>query len=113
MNAFLEKMSLGAKIVRRSLKILPKKKKKIKLVYFSHVPDADSNETLIVRYRFTNAVYFAVNGQRTFDNRFVLARPDSKKDIPLTVFGLMRRAHYTITIDDENVFITRNLNTPT
>ena len=113
MNALLDKVLLRAKILRRALRILPKKRKRIRLIYFNHVPDIDSSDTLIIRYRFTNAIYFDIDGKKTFENRYVFARPDSKKDILITVHGFLRKAYYTITVDRDNVFITKKLHIPT
>ncbi len=113
MTALLNNLTLRVQIFRRALEIMPKKKKKIKLLYFNHVPDADSNDTLIIRYRFTNAIYYCLNGKKTFDTRHVLARPENKKEIPLTVHGFFRKSNYIITVEADNIYITKTLQTPT
>ncbi len=109
MTVLINNLSLRVQIFRRTLRILPKRKKKIKLLYFNHVPDADSSDTLIIRYRFTNAVYYDIDGKKTFDARYVLVRPDTKKDLKLTVHGFMRKANYTVTVEPNSVYITKVL----
>ncbi|AWH84223.1 hypothetical protein HYN59_03445 [Flavobacterium album] len=94
-------------IIKRAFEILPKKKKKIKLLYFNHVPDADSNDTIIIRYRFTNAIYYTLDGKDTFETRHVIMRPDSERKLLLTVHGFMRKSKYAITAMPNDVYITK------
>lgn len=100
-------MPQRVQIFRRAFEIFLKKGKTIDLLYFNHVPDADSSDTLIIRYRFTNAIYYAVDGNHTFETRHVLVRPDSTKQIGLTVFGFFRKSYYTITVEPNNIYITK------
>jgi len=102
-------MQQRVRILRRAFEIFLKKGKKIKLLYFNHVPDADSSDTLIIRYRFTNAIYYSVDGNTTFDTRHVLVRPDGTKQIGLTVYGLFRKNHYMITVEPNNIYISKVL----
>ncbi|MEL1245259.1 hypothetical protein AAEO56_13365 [Flavobacterium sp. DGU11] len=107
MTALLNGLSQRVQIIRRAFEILPKKKKKIKLLYFSHVPDADSNDTLIIRYRFTNAIYYTFDGKETFETRHVIARPETERKVPLTVHGFLRKSKYAITVMGDDVYITK------
>lgn len=109
MTALLNKLSLRMQIFRRGLELLFKKKKKIKLLYFNHVPDADSYDTLIIRYRFTNAIYYTIDGKETFDTRHVFARPENKKEVTLTVHGFFRQNNYLITLLQNDIYITKTV----
>ncbi|WP_294820593.1 hypothetical protein [uncultured Flavobacterium sp.] len=100
-------MSQRMQIFRRAIEILPKRKKKINLLYFNHVPDAHSSDTIIIKYRFTNALYYAIDGKRTFETRHVVIRPDNTKEMKLTVYGFLRKSSYVITVEPNTIYITK------
>ena len=94
-------------ILKRALAIIPRRSWEIALEHFSHVHDAHSYDTLIIRYRFQNALWFEVDDSLTFDNRLIVVRPELEEErlIMLTVQGLFRRNAYLITIGHEKTRI--------
>ena len=85
-------------VLKRVPRIMLKRSKAIKLVSFNHMPDKDTNDTLIVRYAFDNALWYTFNGRATTCNRQVVIRHTDTEQIPLTVHGLFRKNNYVLTI---------------
>jgi len=108
MAALLNQPYLQPATLKRALAILPQRSWEIALEHFNHVADAHSHDTLIIRYRFRNALWYEIDETLTFDNRLVAVRPDTdeEKRIRLTVQGLFRKSAYLITICHEKARIT-------
>jgi|GEM_PF-4080292 hypothetical protein len=105
--AFINNLAFHRQVFLRRMEMLFRKKKRMKLLHFSHVVDADSKDTIILRYKFLNAVYFSTEGKKTFQPRLVVARPEKHKEIILTVHGFYRKSRYAITIEPNNAFIKK------
>lgn len=100
MAALLNHPYLRPAIVRRALAIVPHRSWKIELLHFNFVPDPVSPDTVLICYRFKNALWYIVDETVTCENRHVVVRPDDgdEKLIMLTVQGLFRKNVYLITI---------------
>lgn len=107
MAAFPKYPFLQLAILRRALEITLRRSREIALLHFNHVPDPHSHDTLIIRYRFENALWYIVDETLTLENRHVVVRPDKEEEklIMLTVQGLFRKNAYLITICHEKARI--------
>ncbi|AXG73512.1 hypothetical protein DVK85_04395 [Flavobacterium arcticum] len=106
MSTLLDCILFRLGILKRFVFILPKRNKALKLLYFNYVCDRDSNDTIIIRYNFDNALWYEFNDKKTFENRQVICRPDDgEKKLQLTVQGLYNKSNYTIVLQPNKVSI--------
>ena len=99
---------LKVSVLKKALSILPKKEKDIELLHFHSRTDPYSSETVIIRYRFKNALWYCIDNKRTTESRHILVRPANadEKHIHLTVQGLFRKNKYEIELVDGDAYIT-------
>ncbi len=111
MSTLLDRILFRIGILKRFIFILPKRKKKIKLVHFNYVCDRDSSDTVIIRYNFENVLWYEFNDKKTFENRQVICRPDNgEKELQLTVQGLYSKSNYTVVLQSNKISISGIVN---
>lgn len=107
MPALLEKFKFRARIVKRAFTVLPKRNKAVRLVDVNYLTDHDSNNTLILRYNFENALWYEFENKKTFADRQVICRPEEGETIVnLSVYGLFNKNDYTIVLQPDKVQIS-------
>lgn len=106
MSDLLDTITLYARIIKRAVYLLLQRSRKLELMYFTYKPDADTNDTVIIRYSFKNVLWYIFDGEKTLEGRQVAVRHrNMDKDIPLTVQGFMRKNRYIIKLQPNAVFI--------
>ena len=93
--------------MKRIIKLLKRKKKNIKLLYFHHITSPYNEHELSMRYKFANALFYQIDGNKTTSNNLIIPIPEDEKRIKLTVYGLLRKSSYTISITPNEVLFTK------
>ena len=94
------------KALRRGICILLKMERGIKLNRFTYLHDIDSKDTLIIRYNFSNALWYEINGKRTTEKRFVIYKPEKGENrVTIVVKGLFTQKKYTVIVKNNKVYI--------
>ena len=108
MPDFIHHLLLLSRVARRVLNVLLKRNKKIHLLYFNCKADYATEETLIVRYFFKNAVLYKFDGRLTINERHIIVRSAAPEiELQLVVYGFFRRADYTIRLQPDTVNIVK------
>lgn len=93
-------------VLKRSMCILLKMERSIKLNRFTYLHDVDSKDTLIIRYNFDNALWYEINGKITTEERFVIYKPEKGENIvTIIVKGFFTQKTYTVTVKNNKVYI--------
>lgn len=103
-----DKIYLQYYIMKRMLKLLVRKSKNLRLVYFTHSPLSHDPEKLTIKYKFSNALYYAINGDKIISNNILVDKPSDKEtNLTLTVYGFFRKSEYVISVYHNDVSISR------
>ena len=104
MPAFPDYVFLKVSVLKKALSILPKKNRGIELLHFNYLTDSHSSDTVIIRYSFKNALWYAIDNKPTTENRHILVCPaDAGTEVQLTVQGLFRKNNYVIVLQQGHV----------
>lgn len=84
----------------RSLRILFRSDKKIKMIY-SNCSNKQSlgNDFFVLNFRFRNALWYEINKQRTEKRQFVFTKIDSPEIIEIVVYGFFRKKVFKMDIN--------------
>lgn len=106
MATLLDNLTLQAQIIKRATALIARRDKQVRLQYFTYKADTETNDTVIVRFDFKNAIWYNLNGKKTMHKRHVLVRGLKPKEVPLCVQGFLTKKDYIINLRSDAVFIT-------
>lgn len=93
-------------VLKRSICVLLRMERAIKLNRFTYFHDVDSKDTLIIRYNFDNALWYEINGKRTIEERFIICKPEKGENtVVITVKGFFTQKTYTVVVKNDKVYI--------
>jgi len=107
MTTILSKLTFNYYIFKRMCKLLPRKNKKISMLYIDYNPLPESSSHVELKYRFRNAVWFAANDKKTLSNRLVVPKPEANEEIKLTVHGVFTSQVYKFRLMHDHVLVVR------
>ena len=90
----------------RMLTIMTRKSKSIKLRYFEHYKSADE-KFVIIKHRFTNAVIYEINGNKTLSRTITLKKYDVEQQVNFTVYGFFRKKEYMLNLNEDDAYFVR------
>lgn len=93
-------------LVSRSLTIMTRKSKSIRLLYFNHTPSADGS-TVTIKYRFSNALFHQVGNHKTALRNITIQTNGADQHISLAVQGYFRKKEYILHITQNDAYLTR------
>ncbi|OYQ34432.1 hypothetical protein CHU92_11815 [Flavobacterium cyanobacteriorum] len=93
-------------IISRMLRLLPRRSRSLRLVYFQHSLSSDE-KFVIVRYRFSNAAYYKVGNIRLLSRSIKIGVTETEQNISMTVYGFFRKTAYILTVKKNDVYLTR------
>jgi len=106
MPDFIQNIKMSALIVKRAATIILSRCKNPELNTFRYSVDTDTNDTVIVRFNFSNVLWYIFNDKKTFSERHIVVRHgNNSKDVLLTVQGLFIKRHYIIRIKPDDVLL--------
>jgi len=92
------------------MRILSRKSKSIRLLYLQNSPVENFDEFLTIKFKFSNAVSYIIDGKKTLHNIITVPNPGAAgMTIALTVNGLFRKNDYIVSVQNNEVVITRML----
>jgi len=107
MSHFLNNFKFNYQLVKRVIKVAPRKSKQVKKLYINYaLSPANSSSEIIIKYHFRNALWYTVNGIKTFDTSFTLP-VNTPKEVSLTVQGLSEKCTYTLLLKPEHIDILK------
>jgi hypothetical protein len=91
-------------LLKRIVSIAPEKCRQVKKLYIGY-NNIGQNEgaDVSVSYRFRNALWYTINGEKTFNTSFTL--PDGLKKIELKVYGIEDVYTYHLLLQPNNINI--------
>lgn len=94
-------------ILKRFFALMPRKSKRIKMLYVEYVSATSESSERIIKYRFTNALYFKVGETKTIYTRIALPchKPDTQ--IEIRVHGFFRKSTYTLLLKQDYVQVVK------
>jgi hypothetical protein len=102
-----KKILLFYQITKRAFELVSRRKKSIRLLHLDHQP-VDSPEGLIMlKYRFSNAIYFSIGGNKVTAQQVIMKKPAIGEEIPFTVFGFFRQNAYVLSATGNDIVLTR------
>ena len=107
MSTLLTKLTFNYYIFKRMCKLLPRKSKKISMLYIDYTPLPGSSNHVEIKYRFRNAVWFMANDKKTLSNRLVVPKPEANEEIKLTVHGVFTSQVYKFRLMPDHVLIVK------
>lgn len=104
------KIYLRYLIFKRVLTLLTRKGKSLRLMYFTHYNLPNDEHRLLIRYKFSNAIYYVINGQKVISNTIIIVKTNQKEGrLNLTVHGLFRKKEYMVLVTQEDVLISKKI----
>lgn len=92
-------------LLSRTLTIMPRKSKSIRLLYFDHVFSEDRN-FVTIKFHFSNAIFHQVGEHKTVSRSITLPVTDGEQVINMAVQGYFRRKEYLLHITREEACLT-------
>lgn len=85
---------------------MPRKSKRIKMMYIEYANSVTNSTETVIKYKFTNAVWFKVGDTKTLATR--IAVPDkTTSEIDITVQGLFRQSIYTLSLKPDYIQVIK------
>lgn len=103
----LQKIYFQYEVLSRMLTVLPRKRKNIRLLHFSHAPAADGN--FGIKYRFSNALFYKIGEQKLTGRAILVPNTGQQQNLSMTVYGFFRKNEYTLTVTEKDAYLTRVL----
>jgi hypothetical protein len=76
------------------------------MLYIEYVSSVTTESERMIKYRFTNALWYKVDEQKTVATRFPVSHSDDS-EIEITVQGLFRKSIYTVQLKHDHVQVLR------
>ena len=106
MSDLSDQLTMHFRIIKRIITLLFTKHKSIEVISFTYKPDFETNDTLIIRFAFRNALWYRFDGTKTLNGRHVVVRHSNlTKEIPLIVQGFCRKRKYAVKLQPDAVLL--------
>jgi len=102
-----QKILLYYQIAKRAFELVPRRKKTIRLLHLDHQPVEGPQGLILLKYRFSNAIYYSIGGNKLTAQQVIMKRPAEGQEIPFTVFGLFKQNDYVLSAAGNDVVLTR------
>jgi hypothetical protein len=99
-------LKLNLHILKRFFALIPRKSKRIKMLYVEYVSALHEGER-IIKYRFTNALYYKVGKTKMINSRITLPCYKPGEHLEITVQGFFRRSTYTLLLKHDHIQVVR------
>jgi len=100
----VDRLTFNYHVLSRIFTILPRKSKKIKMLYIDY--GGDEKQGRLLKYKFTNALWFKIGDSKTLATRIPL--PDATPDeLEITVQGLFRKNIYTLLLKPDHIHVIK------
>jgi len=103
MFKFLNTINFNYKIFKRVIVLLPRKSKKVKMLYVEYLNSATTNTHLGLKYKFSNAVWFDINGIKTLSNNIIIPRQYLENELVISVYGFFRKSTYKLHLKENYI----------
>jgi hypothetical protein len=103
----VDKLSFSYYILKRALKILPRKSKNVSMLYIDYASLPQEGSDIEIRYRFRNALWYVANDKKTISNKIKFPKPENTNEVKLTVQGLFRKNEYNFRLMSDHILILR------
>lgn len=97
MDPVVEQFHFKYHILKRMFKIMPRKSKKISMLYIDYNNTQEDTNYVEIKYRFRNAIWFNAGNTKTTSNKLIIPKTEGK-EISLTVHGYFRRNIYKLML---------------
>lgn len=94
-------------IAKRAFELVPRRKKSIRLLHLDHQPVDGSEGLIMLKYRFSNAIYFTIGSNKVIAQQVIMKKPALGEEIPFTVFGLFKQNDYVLSANGNDIVLTR------
>lgn len=101
------KLAFSYYILKRAVKILPRKSKDISMLYIDYASLPKEEGDIEIKYRFRNALWFMADNRKTIGNKIVFPKPKDTNEVKLTVQGLFRKHEYRFRLMPDHILILR------
>jgi len=106
MQDFFYNFKFNYRILKKVIMVAPRKSKLIKKLYLNYADSTlNNNGGRTIKYRFRNALWYTVNGEKTFDNVFALSKNIS--EVSLIVHGLNETCTYILLLKPDYIDIVK------
>jgi hypothetical protein len=93
-------------LLKRIVSIAPERKKQVKKLYIGYNnPGQNGDAGASVSYRFRNALWYTINGEKTFNTTSIL--PAGLRKIELKVYGIEDVYTYHILLQPSSINILK------
>lgn len=72
------------------------------MLYVEYVNSLSNGNDRVIKFRFTNALWFEVGSRKTLNTRVPLEQ-ETEKELDLTVHGLFRKSRYTLMLKQDYI----------
>lgn len=103
----LPQFLLYYRIAKRTLEMFPRRKKAIRLLHLDNQPVEGSDDFILLKYKFSNAIYFSISGHTLTEQQVVMPTPAQGKSIPFTVHGFFKQNDYLLSLKGDEAVLTR------
>ena len=107
MIAILNTLYFSYHVFKRMVSIGPRKNKSIKMLYIEYINSINTATQFGIKYRFRNAVCYAVNDKRTISTTSIIPKEGDEKEVRLTVYGFFRKNSYTLLLKPGTIQVTK------
>ena len=107
MSEIFNKVRFYSQVLKRTATIVPRKSKKIKMLYIEYADPVENSGQILIKYRFRNALWYTVNNKKTTNNRALIIKSEDQKEISLTVHGLFRKNIYTLLLKPDYIHVIK------
>lgn len=106
MSDFFYNFKFNYRVLKRVIMVAPRKSKLIKKLYLTYAdPALNNNGEWVIKYRFRNALWYTINGEKTFEN--VITLPKNTSEISLVIHGLHETCTYTLLLRPDYIDIVK------
>jgi hypothetical protein len=102
MHDVIAPIKVNYALLKRIVSIAPERRRQVKKLNIGY-NNIGLNEGTEVNYRFRNALWYTINGEKTFDTTFTL--PEGLRKIELKVYGIEDVYTYHILLQPSSIDI--------
>lgn len=106
MSSSVNWFTFNLHVLNRCFEIIPRRSKRIKMLYIEYASSAATTSERMIKYRFTNALWYKVGTLKTVATRIPVSQAENS-EIEITVQGFFRRSIYTVQLKHDHVQVLR------
>ena len=107
MSQLFNALNFNYYILKRMVAISPRKSKKIKMFYIEYLNSMCTPTQLGIKYKFGNAIWFAIDNKKTTANTLVIQRQEQQENLTLNVYGFFRKSTYVLNLKPDRIQVTK------